>query len=81
MVKEPPAVPAFDFLPKWAWKEKKGPSLPNIHIHLLDNFAIGSSTSTQARATPKAISDVEQAMTEPSPSAFQMKFETSHWEF
>ena len=68
----PPMVPAFDYLPRRAQKEKKTAPVPEIHVHFPANINIGASSSGPVENVTEVISDAEQGPGEPSPSAFRM---------
>ncbi|KAF9789323.1 hypothetical protein BJ322DRAFT_1018008 [Thelephora terrestris] len=74
-----PSTSAFDHLRTRVQKEKKAPSLPEIHIHLPDHLNIGATSSRVAETIHKEVSDAEQ--TTPSPAALKAKFRHSDWKF
>ena len=78
---QPPAVKAFDFLPKHIQKEKKAASAPEIHFHLPTYFNIGTSSSIQAEEIPEATTDMNPEMDEVPPSAFKTKADNHEWIF
>ena len=79
MCEHPPAVRAFDHLPKRV--QKKAISIPEVHVHFLAHFDFGASSSAKVEHEPEVVSDADQEVGEPSPSAFKTEDEWSGWEF
>lgn len=83
MLERPPAIKAFDYLPKRIQKEKKVVSVPEIHLHLPTHFNVEGSTfsSAQVEKVPGVVSKVDDEIKEISPSAFKMEVGHSDWAF
>lgn len=79
-IEQPPAVKAFDYLPKRVQKEKTTP-VPQIHVHFPAHINVGASSSTQVGGPPEVVSDVDQEIVEPPASVFKSEADHSSWNF